>query len=363
MQKSFIALVAFGLLIGACSRPTETKVPVYDIAGDIETPPVDELKVKDLRYVALDTAENALLGNDYNLESVAGDTIVMVSENKEVLLFSLADGKLISKLSHAGQGPGEYDWIEHVYVDRPSHELLIKGASSNRVNRYTTGDSLIEDIRIPRYRNYRFVFGSVNDGFNIGEMQGDDYVIHQFDKGFTKIDSIVVKDFDMGYYAGETWNKGDRSYFINSLSDTLWQVVPGQLLPLAVINRAGKVMTPEIEKAPSRNPLAYRDYIRLNCAVSDGNYMMIMVTYGGVDHMLIYRLSDGKLVNHSFIPDKEHAPALTFNWKGATLPVGDVFIADGRWYGVIDADNAVDNEGNPDDNGDLNAGIISFELE
>ena len=363
MKKSFIALAAFGLLIGACSGPKETEIPVYDIAGDIETPPVDELKVKDLRYVALDTAENALLGNYYTIEGVAGDTLVMCSDNKDVLLFSMADGKLIGKLSHAGQGPGEYNWIQHVYVDRPAHELLIKGSSANVVNRYTMGDSLIEDLHVPRYWGTRFIFGSVDDGFNIGEMQGDDYVIHQFDKHFTKTDSIVVKNFDIGYYAGETWNKGDRSYFINSLSDTLWQVVPGQLLPLAVVNRAGKVMTPEIEKASSGKHLAYRDYIKLNYAVSDGNYMMFQVTYGGVDHILIYRLSDGKLVNHSFIPDKEHEPALTFNWKGATLPVGNVFISDGRWYGVIDPDYAVDNEGNPDDNGELNCGIISFELE
>lgn len=365
-----IKLIIPTLLLAAVSctgvKEDKSAISTIDIAGSINSPEVDNLEIEDLRYVPLDTATNALMGRHTMISGVVGDTIFVTEVtdiNSRVLMFSEKDGRLIGTFDHKGQGPGEYNWVEMVAVDAPNREIIIKGSRAN-ASRYTLNDSLVNVYEVMPVKNRLLACGSVEEGINITENSGDDFVIRQFDGDFNYVDSIVIKNFDPGYHAGSIWSSSKSTYYLDSRSDTLWHVTRGALEPLVVTNRGGKVITPEIEKTELRNDYkASEKYITINAPTVGDDYIYCIVSYGGKDRTNVYRMSDGALVYKRDASGNDEMPGIELTWGDAKLHAFMFYYANGRWYALIDDSESIDADGNPNDEGELNKGLVSFRIK
>lgn len=92
----------------------------------------------------------------------------------------------------------------------------------------------------------RFSTGSLSKGINMYEQRESGFVIHQLDKNFQQTDSIVIDGYKLGYRSGCFSNLGDEG--IITIVDTLYTIKPGKLEKLAILDRNGKTITPEIEE-------------------------------------------------------------------------------------------------------------------
>ena len=100
-----------GLLLAACSSAEDRKsgsletIPVADAFGNLQP-----LKVSDflgsIRYVALETNDSVLVGEGAHIGLLPG--YILVTDEKQALLFDKNDGHFVCKLGHYGNDPSGY---------------------------------------------------------------------------------------------------------------------------------------------------------------------------------------------------------------------------------------------------------------
>ncbi|MDE6265249.1 MAG: 6-bladed beta-propeller [Paramuribaculum sp.] len=367
------AISALAILSTGCGKGADgNDVVTIDLASAVEGEPVNHLKATDVVYTPLDTAAAAMFSELGNIVGLAGDTVIIHDMNDSedrLILFTLADGKMVGQINHKGNGPGEYQWIEAVYIDRPAHEVVIN-TPYGVAHRYTMDDKYIDSKHYtPPYKSIRLSIGSLDDCINMyGEFDGG-FFIHQYDRDFTKIDSIKVDGYKLGYRSGIFQTVGE--YAILSMVDTLYSITPGKLEKFAIIDRKGKTITPEIEEEFNKMMRSDRESARnmqaqnitLDYIMIDNDYIIIPSFYNNANSYDIFRRSDGALLTH--IPyswEEENKVGFEFEYSGAKMRVLPRFTQDGRWYAIIGEEQAVGPNGEPND-GDLNAAIVSFKLE
>lgn len=367
MKKSSIFLSLLALLsLSACgSKGGEHDVPVYDLASAVNTPRMEKLKVGDVRFSALDTVDNALLGDRVSIVGILGDTIVLQEYDKvyRVVLFDLSDGKFLGEINHMGQGPGEYTWLDNTYLDRANREVLLT-TPYPFAHRYTLSDSLVGTYyhNIPITK--RLTKGSLEKGINFYAEDENGFIIRQTNKDLVQTDSIVVDGYTLGYNSGEFTMFGDEGAI--TMVDTLYVLKPGRLQKTAVINRGGKTITPKIEKEMSgmdvqdRMNRQYEHIETTGRFIPDGDLVMISYMYGtnNSTYFDFFRRSDGELLTHipmNWHDDRESA-GMTVDYDGYTFHVRPQFAQDGRWYAIVPESQVP----GADDNS--NSAIISFTL-
>ena len=100
-----------GLLLAAFSSAEDRKsgsletIPVADAFGNLQP-----LKVSDflgrIRYVALETNDSVLVGEGAHIGLLPG--YILVTDEKQALLFDKNDGHFVCKLGHYGNDPSGY---------------------------------------------------------------------------------------------------------------------------------------------------------------------------------------------------------------------------------------------------------------
>lgn len=100
-----------GLLLAACSSAEDRKsgsletIPVADAFGNLQP-----LKVSDflgsIRYVALETNDSVLVGEGAHIGLLPD--YILVTDEKQALLFDKNDGHFVCKLGHYGNDPSGY---------------------------------------------------------------------------------------------------------------------------------------------------------------------------------------------------------------------------------------------------------------
>ncbi len=250
MKKTsiFIGLVGLFSLASCGSKGKGHDVPVYDLAAAIDAPRMEKLKVGDVKVTPLDTAANALFGERATIAAIIGDTLILRDSGRgtdRLLLFNLPTGKLLGEINHIGHGPGEYTWLDNVYIDRASKEVVFT-TPYPVAHRYTLSDSLVKTYNhnIPIVK--RLTKGSLEKGINFYDENEEGFIIRQANKDFVQTDSIVMKGYTLGYTSGQFAQFGDEGAI--TMVDTLYVLKPGRLEKTAIFNRGGKTITPEIEK-------------------------------------------------------------------------------------------------------------------
>lgn len=366
--------VAISLMaLASCSGAKESGVgvAVVDMAAAADAPDFSEVTPADVRYVALDTASEALVGESAQLVAIMGDTILIkdqtsMGDNSRLLLFDSATGRYLRTLSHHGEGPGEYNWIESVYPDRATGTVVVKGANDN-VSCYTFGDSLVWSKTIPHVGNRKLAVGSIGSCINIAEPFEGNLRIHQYDSRFDVIDTITVAGYEPMYISMSIDNSGSEA--LMNVVDTLYSILPGELRPVAVLSRGDKALTPEVEKKVYLNQRDHRvareqraRYIEFMKFLSDGDRLVVFSTYADRDFIDIIELASGRHLAHNSFSYKDEEPGLPVQWGDIRFHVTWIQAVDddGRFYAIVSDDQAVDADGNP--NPDGNMGVISFRL-
>lgn len=370
LNLTFATSILSASLLMACSSGNGDKEVVrFDLAGASRTEQFNNLKIKDFKYVALDTVSKALLGERAMIQGIAGDTVIISDDLERVLLFTLSDGKLIREINHKGQGPGEYSWLDHIYVDRPAKEMVLN-TPYNFAHRYTFSDSLVSTYNYDTPRTMHLSTGSLSKGINMYEQREAGFVIHQLDKNFQQTDSIVIDGYKLGYRSGSFSNLGDEG--IITIVDTLYTIKPGKLEKLAILDRNGKTITPEIEEELDQMIRSdfegmmkkQNEYINLlGWFASDNDKMEVIYQSEGTSFFDFFRMNDGKLLAHIQLTDNgADKKGLPVEYEGSTLYLNPIFCQDGIWYAVIPENATIEAEKDAD-NVICNAAIASFRLE
>ncbi|MDE6265250.1 MAG: 6-bladed beta-propeller [Paramuribaculum sp.] len=374
--KSKVILPAIGalaILSTGCGKGTDGgNVVTIDLASAVEGESVNHLKVTDVVYTPLDTAAAAMFSERGNIVGLAGDTVIIHDRNDSedrLILFTLADGKMVGQINHMGSGPGEYRWIETVYLDRPAHQVVINTVD-NIAHRYTLADEYVDSRKYDTKSTKRFSIGSLENGINMYEEVDGGFVIHQLDRNFNEVDSIKVDGYQLGYYSGMFERAGNQS--VITMGDTVYSITPGKLEKFTIIDRKGKTITPEIEVeitnlARSGDYKGSSDkqnsYISPLIMLIGNDCMFLLSLYNKSYSYDVFRLSDGALMTHlPFSWDEAASAGIEVEYSGAKMHAVPRFTQDGRWYAIISEEQAVGPNGEPND-GELNAAIVSFKLE
>ena len=132
MKKMTAFLVLFLILLPfpACQRSiNDVQLMTVDI--DPKSQPKGSLMLSDLvervEYIPLETNDNCIVGNIYNLFDVS-ENYIAVSDfmfQRQVFLFDRA-GRFITKIGSRGQGPGEYVMQREVFIDESKKCIYVK---------------------------------------------------------------------------------------------------------------------------------------------------------------------------------------------------------------------------------------------
>lgn len=371
MKKFFLTslmltAIATAVLTSCSSDKKQADVVTVNLLKAIEEAPVNRLEVYDVTYTPLDTTSLALLPHYTQIKGIKGDTIVILNytalSKYRVSLFSLTDGRMCGNLDHEGNGPGEYRWIDGVFVDPSANELIIK-TPDRKAYRYSFADSLLATYSLSPTRGRRLSTGSLSTTVNVHHETDQGDIIYQFDFRFNLVDSILLPGFNLVYQAGLFDQSGEMAMV--SMVDTIYEILPGKLEKRIIMNREGKTITPEIEKNLSKisdfnqRNAEENKYVRVFGATITDDFIIMNPTYRDKSYTTIFDCKNGELLYSEPISDEEYG--MPVEWNGVIFHTYAFFYHDGTFYCVIGEDEAVDADGNPS-NGELNSGILAFKL-
>lgn len=374
MKRIFTALLGIGILASSCGGGKESDdIKVYDMDKAYRSEPFINVKVTDMAYVALDPDSAAMFSEMSEIKGVTGDTLIIMepTDNYRILLFSLSDGRLLGTLNHLGQGPGEYRWIDNLYVDRAGHALVIN-TPDNVAYRYTTDDVLTDTYRYPGAGTHRLSKGSLEKGICRYQENDSGFIVRRLDRNFVQTDSVKVDGYKLGWLSGMFSTFGDEC--VLSMVDTVYAVRPGGLEKIMILSRGGRTITPEIEEEINNIMRSggsidkvmekQAQYISVDNLLTDGQYISMMSFGDGQTSIDIFRVSDGTLVAHMPMTwDAYETSGLETEYKGAVMHLHPAYVDDeGRWYAIVSEGESVGADGTPND-GSLNVGVVSFRLD
>ncbi|MBC5633891.1 6-bladed beta-propeller [Parabacteroides hominis] len=139
----FKVLILFLLLSCVQSAENEREIP---FANGIEN--VQEINVSDIaldvRYIALETNSDCLLGKDlYDISF--SEKYLFVRDDSDLYQFTL-EGKFIRKIGKKGQGPKEFLMISSVKYDNQKEEIYMNDLLSGKIKVYSFDGDFMRDI-------------------------------------------------------------------------------------------------------------------------------------------------------------------------------------------------------------------------
>ncbi|MBO4560501.1 MAG: 6-bladed beta-propeller [Bacteroidaceae bacterium] len=97
-------------------------------------------------YIQLETSDNCLIGEVNDIHFV-NDRLFVQADFKSVFVFDL-NGKLISKVSRVGRGPGEYGKLAWFDVNPTNNEISIYDVSNRKICVYSLQGDFIRQFNI-----------------------------------------------------------------------------------------------------------------------------------------------------------------------------------------------------------------------
>ncbi|ROT09166.1 6-bladed beta-propeller [Muribaculaceae bacterium Isolate-104 (HZI)] len=365
MALPLIALAATGCV--QSSGPANPDVTEIDLLANLEAPDFDNTSITDVKYTLLDTATTALLGNYCDIFGVMNDTVIIhdmtsFGVNSRLLLFDANDGHLIRPISHVGQGPGEYQWIQGVVTDPEHSELLLL---ANKALRYSTADRYIESYDSS---NGKAPIGSAKNGIYQTQTSDGNLLIYRYDMTMTSTDTIVVKGFEPKWNSVTSNLSGDE--VLINIADTVFSLTPGEMHPVAVLTRGAKALTPEtdqkmlqlIAKSDMKQfSELYGQYIVFQQFINDYTRFIVTYTYGGRSYIDTYSRENGKLLARYSDSDDDNA-GIPVPYADRTIHINRLpFYYNGRFYAIVSEEETLGNDGETSE--DLNRALISWRVE
>ena len=349
-------------------------VTIVDMLAELDRPDFSETNITDVRYALLDTYSAYLISENRQIMGVIGDTVIIhdntnMGGGSRLLLFDADNGHLIREISHIGQGPGEYSWIMNVVTDRKRGELILLTGGA-KAHRYTTGDRYIESYDMGSTHGGKLPVGSAELGINETDAYDGNLYIYQYDDRVSPVDTLVINDYEPKWIS-IAFNLSDKESLIN-IVDTVYSLVPGGMIPVAVLSRGSKALTPEVERKVYIGRSDYeqaqkeRDgYIEFLHFTNDGPRFSVAYSYSGRIVFDTYSHSSGKLISRrSFSYDDEDS-GFPVPYESQTIHIKRAypfpFLNDGRFYAIVHEDETAGSDGELSE--DFNGAIISWRVE
>lgn len=135
MKRKLLQAVCLVLTLVSCisgNKPYPEENIIVDIAEAMENP--TKLKasdlVKEMHYIPLETTDSCLIGNNPKIKIL--ENKIMVTTNKQCLLFDKQNGQFLCQVGHLGNDPKAYssteNWIDNktgaIYFLRHPNQLI-----------------------------------------------------------------------------------------------------------------------------------------------------------------------------------------------------------------------------------------------
>jgi len=197
--REYIKLVGFVFLVGTAVSCRQTLDVVDDILAldpetAVENLPLSELATE-IRYVALENEPESMLVNVR--EIIIRENYIYAVDRvlKAVFVFD-HQGKYIGKLARLGEGPGEYQNMQHVLVDEDESFIDVfefRGGRSRILRFSNLSFELLEEfpILLPQANSLRRDHSGRWYYFSAQQMD------NEINDGFTNADLIVVEQESM----------------------------------------------------------------------------------------------------------------------------------------------------------------------
>lgn len=146
-------LMSFVSFVSCLDSKTSVKEDIIDIATPMQhlnQLSLEDVQVKEVKYVPLETTENSLIGNRPYVRLLK-DKILVASQGQPLKMFDALTGKFISTVGTIGQGKGEYNLIDDMpvfWVDEKADKIMIKSAGQ-KILCFDSDGTFIEDLTIP----------------------------------------------------------------------------------------------------------------------------------------------------------------------------------------------------------------------
>ncbi|MGB5989727.1 MAG: 6-bladed beta-propeller [Marinifilaceae bacterium] len=212
------------LVMSACTSIKE-EIPVLDVESAINNPVEFDLKdyVESTKYIALETKKECLLSALGSVHFYGKD--IYLSTRTDIYKFS-ESGKFIKQLGRHGRGPGEYNYIFDLSINRMKQELCV--SDYKYIVRYDTTGNFIAKNKMENPTGIATV--QINkDGLYFlrhSHSPKDTVAIDIFDKDFKlvkKIKNSIVRQVGTNWQA--RMSEYDGKFFYSSLvNDTIFSV-------------------------------------------------------------------------------------------------------------------------------------------
>jgi hypothetical protein len=240
-------IIALSVLTGSCLNIKEhvyelINIEIDDIVSDIPVPYTDLFS--DFKIIPLETVEGSVFSSFDDLRLI-NDTLFIFEQKyiKGVLIFS-GEGKLISKISKPGRGPGEYVNPIAFDVDAINNEILIFDYANKKMNFYDYQGNFLRDITLNRkYQSfilsdkYIYAFCPFPSG------KEDEKMLFQYDRkgnevsGYINYSSILKGPKVVFPFQGGNFFKGNNDVkFYRPYSGSVYSISNDSVLPFISLN-------------------------------------------------------------------------------------------------------------------------------
>lgn len=238
----FFLLGIILLFMVSCSSGQSTRSNDYGDAIQLKVVnadnPIEIVKLTDLvdsvEYIPLETTDECLLGNIYNIKEDAGIFFIWVREG--LYAFS-SDGKFLNRIGRKGDAPGEYIYMNCFYLDTFNKRVGIACELQHKIFLYTYDGVFHSCLELRDTEN------SIHNIEMIGENKllihknlysdidkcENEYLVYDYSKGSTPLVSVLKKSphvtttiCAMSYIHRPISHWGRKTWFIPTFGNVIY---------------------------------------------------------------------------------------------------------------------------------------------
>lgn len=261
-MKQLVFFLMMACLCSCTSQHRNESVLQIDVSHDYSTVRMNLQDFAEVEYIRL-ANDSGFLVRSRPLVCSANYIITKGGEPGEILLFD-KEGKPVSKFSHYGNGPHEYNYITNLRIDEKRGEIYIHDVFSQKIFIYTLKGEFIREFPSG---DARFIYNFDDDSFLVYNTETNQInpELKPYFSIVSKMDGKILKRIHVPFSSGKKYDltvtkegaggsfsytamhlpivRYADGYFLNELSsDTIYKYsYKGDLVPF--ITRTPEVST------------------------------------------------------------------------------------------------------------------------
>lgn len=306
----------------------------------------DPIKVEDLTYTVLSNDSQDAFFKKANIIDVVGDTVILLEDTPQVsrlIMYNITNGEYLGQMNHRGQGPGEYNTILGAFVDRAKQSVMLPDFNSSSVNVYSLVNDSLENIINREYiPTVAEPIGSIESGINVAVPNEDGLHIMQYDGNYVLSDSIHIPGFQAGNFSMLWANAGSNAMV--AIVDTVYEILPGRLNQVAIVDRGNYSITPEVDEKIIRQIIEssepdteiLKPYLLIRNIQYTDDKFLVTTMHDAKKYSDLYDMTTGNLIYRNTYSSLEKPSYIVIeNADKKLLHVENLFAKNGTWYGII----------------------------